>query len=260
MKKNIIMKIVGFVICGLLIFQAAFSQENYIAGYVIKNSTDTLFGFVDNRNWEHNPNQIKFKTNIKNTPITFNPTEITEFGFDGEIYESGIINTEITSLQTDKLKTDPKLNIKVYTAFLQTLYRGEKSLYYYKNSEGRENFYIKDDTGFDLLIYKKYLKAQDEKYVVSHNKKYYGQLNIYLKDCATISSKLDKTLYAQNSLMDLFKYYYDCSSSDFSFKKEKEKIQIEIGVLAGASLTTLKFRSATFDYLVGTRYNHSINF
>ena len=103
----------GLLLIGLLTYQLAFSQENYIPGYVIKNNNDTVFGFVDYRNWSKNPVMVKFKKNIEDAPISFNPTDITEFKVDGEIYVSGIINTEISPIQTDKLIDDPQINIKV---------------------------------------------------------------------------------------------------------------------------------------------------
>jgi hypothetical protein len=250
----------GLLLIGILTFQLAFSQENYIPGYVINNNADTLFGFVDYRNWEMNPDKIKFKTNIEDNPISYSPTDIIEFKVEGEIYVSGIINTEVSPRQTDKLNYDAQVNLKVDTTFLQTLFRGEKSLYSYKNSYNRENFYIKQNTGFDLLVYKRYLKQQDGKRVLIENRKYLGQLTLYLSDCETINSKLENTSYKQKSLIKLFQYYYECSPSDISFQKEIEKFHTEIGVLAGVSLTSLKFRGDYFDYLVEAEYNPSINF
>lgn len=37
--KNVVLFFIGIVT-----FQAAFSQENYISGYVIKTNADTLYG------------------------------------------------------------------------------------------------------------------------------------------------------------------------------------------------------------------------
>lgn len=260
MNKIDRLKRIGLLAIVILSFQLTFSQENYIPGYVIKNNSDTLFGFVDYRNWKNNPDLIKFKTNIEKDPISFMPTDIAEFKVKDEIYVSGFINTEVTPIQTDKLKVDPKIKIKVDTTFLQTLFRGKKSLYYYKNSDGKENFYIKQNDGFDLLIYKKYLKKQDGKDVVTENKKYLGQLTLYLNDCPTINSKLENTSYKQKSLLKLFQYYYECSSSDIYFQKEIESIHAEFGVLAGVTITSLEFGSDAFPYLVNAEYNSSNSF
>lgn len=257
------MKKIILLLTGILTFQLAFSQENYIPGYVIKNNNDTLFGFVDYRNWGKNPNKIYFKTQIENNPILYGPTDIIEFKVEGEIYVSGIVNTEVSPIETKKLKEDPQLNIKEDTTFLQTLFSGEKSLYYYKNTEGRENYYIKHNAGFDLLIFKMYLKQYDDKLLISKNKIYLGQLTLYLNNCETINTKIENTSYSKKSLIKLFNYYYKCSSSAISFQKEKEKIQTEIGILTGVSLSSLEFHSVysvPLAYHIKEGYNPSINF
>lgn len=245
---------------GILAFQLAYSQENYISGFVVKNDADTLHGFVDYRNWKNNPDIIRFKSNIDDEPISLNPMDITEFQVEDEIYVSAIVDIEDSPLQTDKLKEDNKLNIKVDTTFLQTLYRGEKSLYYYKSSNSKENFYFKKDNSFNLLEYKKYLTLQDGKRVIAENKKYIGQLALYLNDCKNINSKIERTSYNQKSMLELFQFYYNCSSSNNSFEKKLEKSHVEIGVLAGVSSTTLSFRSNSFDYISKAKFNPSVNF
>ena len=59
MKKTII-KFVFLLVC-LTGVSLAYSQENFVAGSIIKLNGDTVKGYVDYRNWERNPNQIKFK-------------------------------------------------------------------------------------------------------------------------------------------------------------------------------------------------------
>ncbi|WP_341225228.1 hypothetical protein [uncultured Arcticibacterium sp.] len=260
MSKVERLKKMGLLTIGILAFQLAYSQNNYISGYVVKNKTDTLYGFVNYRNWKNNPDNIKFKANMDDKPISFKPTDITEFQVEGEIYVSGIIHIEVSPLQTNDLKEESEINIRVDTAFLQTLYQGEKSLYFYKNSKSKENFYIKQDSAFSLLEYKRYLRQQDGKRVISENKNYLGQLAFYLNDCKTINRKIEKTSYNQKDLLELFQYYYKCSSSAISFQKEFEKSHMEIGVLAGLSSTSLSFSSYNFDYLVKTKFNSSVNF
>ena len=249
----------SLLLIGILTFQLTYSQENYIPGYVIKNNADTIFGFVDYRNWEINPDRIKFKTNIENNPVSYTPMDINEFKVRDEIYVSGIVNAEVTPTQTDKLEFNPHVKIKVETIFLQTLFQGKKSLFFYKNSVGRENFYIKQDTGFVLLLYKRYLTDREGKYYPTENKTYLGQLTFYLNDCSTIKSKLENTSYNKKSLIKLFQYYYGCSQSDIVFQKEIEKVHTEIGILAGVSLTSLEFRSSTTPYLAHAEYNSSVN-
>ncbi|MCK4664318.1 MAG: hypothetical protein KAT68_15725 [Bacteroidales bacterium] len=247
------------VILGIIIFQTSFCQENYLPGYIITLKGDTLQGFIDYRNWEKNPNKIYFKDNIRQ--FSFTPNEIKLFSVQDEVYVSAIVKTEVSPNKTIYLEFASELKTKFDTIFLQTMIQGVKSLYYYKNSNGKENFYIKQNMEYDLLVYKKYLKKQKGKNVITENKKYTGQLMLYLHDCPSIQSKLRNTEYNQKSMENLFLFYYDYTQSKIEFQKKTEKISTEIGVLTGVSLTSLEFRSKYYyTYLVNADYSQSVNF
>lgn len=261
MNKVYRFKRIGLLLIATFTFQLAFSQKNYVPGYVINNMGDTIFGFVESRNWVINPNAINFKTNIENDLISYKPTDIIEFKIEDEIYVSGIVDVEVTKTALGDLKKDPQLNIRVDNVFLHTLVKGTKSLYYYMNSDGRANFYIEKNSEFELLVYKRYLIRQDGQNKLTENNKYIGQLILYLDDCETISSKLNKkTKYNQSSMINLFQYYYECTSSDNLFDKKVEKVKTELGILAGVSLTSVEFISSfAFPYLVNTDFGSSYN-
>lgn len=256
LKKTILL------ILGIHLFQISHSQVNYQPGVVVKNDGDTLRGYIDYRNWATNPDEINFKTNMADPPLSFKPNDLLEFRVMDEIYVSGIVQTEISQVKTDKLDHDPQFKIKVDTTFLQTLMKGDKSLYYYKNVNQKENFYIKKGMDFELLRYKRYLKIQNGKLVVGEDKRYLGQLTLYLKDCSTITKKLKNTAYKRNNLMDLFNSYFTCLPSDPTFKKGKEKICMEAGALTGITLTELSFNTSSreFYYLLNAQYDVSANF
>jgi len=245
----------------LIITQFSYSQENYIPGYVIKKNNDEVKGFIDYKNWNKNPKEVKFKTSIDGKSTLFRPVDIIEFGIRDEIYVSGIVETEITELKTDKLDDIARLRIKTDTTFLQTLFRGDKDLYYYKNSNSRDNFYVKREGNFELLVYKKYFRLQDGRKVIVENNKYLGQLDLYLKNCPEIKSKLFNTSYGSKSISKLFERYYECVPSNVSFQKKQEKLKSEIGTLMGISSTSLNFQTSEFlQYLESTDYNQSNNF
>lgn len=254
-KKTILL------ILGLLLFQISHSQLNYQPGLVVKNDGDTLRGYIDYRNWASNPDEINFKMNMADHPLSFKPNDLLEFRVMDQIYVSGIVQTEISPVKTDKLDHDPQLKIKIDTTFLQTLFKGDKSLYFYKNANQKENFYIRKGKDFELLRYKRYLKIQNGKLVVGEDNRYLGQLTLYLKDCTSVSMKLKNTVYKVSSLMELFNHYYACLSSEPSFKKEQEKIHMGIGALAGITLTELTFNSSSreFYYILQANYNLSSN-
>jgi hypothetical protein len=254
MKKTVLLLI------AILFVQTLFSQENYLSGYVIKPDGDTIFGLVDYKNWGYNPNRIKFRTESESNPVIYKPTDIIEFSVNNEKYISGIIDSETSPTRAAQLTEDPTINLVAVTAFVQAIVQGDKGLYYYKDNKGKENFYIKQDGTFELLVHKKYLKIQDRKKVIVDNNRFIGQLAIYLNDCSSIQSKLNKTTYSWKSLNNLFQFYYKCSQSGPVFQVKKEKVSTEFGALAGVTLSSLKFRSDYFTYLVEAEYDQSVNF
>jgi len=245
-----------------LVFSPSYSQQNYLPGYIIKKNKDTINGTIDFRDWDKTPDEIKFKSNTINNPVAYKPLDIIEFGVEDQIYSSGIVETEVTKLSTNELKTSTQLNIKIDTTFLQVLIRGDKELFYYKNKDSRQNYYIKRDGKFDLLVHKKYIQEQGTtgKNVIVENNRYLGQLTLYLKDCPTISSKLKNTSYTEGSLFRLFRYYNECTSVDITFQKERKKLIIEVGALVGVSLTSLNFSGSEFPELTRVNYPQSVNF
>lgn len=246
-------------LCGLLILQIAFSQENYQPGFIITLKEDTLTGFIDYRNWDKNPDKIAFKKAINTEAITYKPIDIQSFHVLDEIYRSAIVETATSSLIFHNLEDNPELRIKIDTVFLQSLISGAKSLYYYKSKE-IENFYTQQDRTFNLLGYKKYSKLEEGNRVIKENKQYIKQLALYLNDCPSIQTKFQDTKYNKKSLVGLFMLYYECTDSAIEFQKQTEKALFKAGILAGASLTALNFKSDAYPELAHTDYKSSINF
>ncbi len=87
----------------LFIFQTSFCQENYLPGYIITLKGDTLHGFIDYRNWDRNPDKISFKEKLSDNKLIYSSLIIKGFGVLDEIYESAIVETEISSDQTNNL-------------------------------------------------------------------------------------------------------------------------------------------------------------
>lgn len=258
MKKH--SKKLGLIIIGLIFYQLAFSQVNFIEGYIINNKGEKLSGYVDYRNWGVNPSKVKFYRRIGGEVKSYKPNEIKEFGVHNEIYISGIIDIEISPRNTKDLNDRPEFLLTKDTAFLQTLVGGEKSLFYFKNSFGFENYYIKKENKFELLLYKKYLKFVDFKRVELENAKYKGQLSLYLNDCSSIQDKLLNVRINRKDLINLFLKYYKCIHAELVFQRTEKKIKLDYGLLAGVSSTSINFKSSQFFFLVDANFNSSTNF
>jgi hypothetical protein len=258
MNKNIIT--IGIIILTSLLPHTSIGQSNYISGYIINSESDTIDGFIDYRNWAKNPLEIQFKTDTQSTSANYSPSEINGFGAMNEIYVSGVVELFDKS-EYDESSSKTLFKTKTDTVFLQALVMGEKSLFHFQNSNGVNFFYILQDSSYNLLIYRKFTKHTDQGNVVKENNKYLGQLNLYLYDCETIFSKLEKTSYDKQNLTKLFSYYYSHSNAEITYNKNVEKIQTKIGVLVGGSRSALWFKSPNnFQTLVSTGFSSSLDF
>lgn len=259
MEINTMLKKLALLTFGLILYQFSSSQENYLPGKIVTFTGDTINGSIDYRNWERNPSEITFKsTNGK--IINYKPLEIVSFSVKDEIYVSAIIKTEINSRNTDHLKLSSEIREQIDTAFLQTMIQGEKSLYYYNNNYRIINFYIKQNSDFEYLEYRKYKINKAGRKIIKEENKYIGQLTYYLNDCPTIQTKLKNVKYSKKSLERLFQYYYNCKNSDVKFQKKTEKVSVEGGILAGVSITNFDFESEVDKVLNNTKYSSSPNF
>ena len=259
-KKGII--IINYVTILLsCIYLDSFSQENFIPGYIIELEGDTAHGFIDFKNWKINPDHIFFKKNPDTDKTEFSAVQIRGFCVNGEIYESAIVETEISPANKNFLQYDAALYFRTDTVFLQAIFIGPKSLYFYLTRDKKEQFYIKEDSNYTLLIYKRYLIEQqrDNKIYLKENKKYTGQLSLYFKDCKTINKKIENLGYYRRSFENLFLNYSKCTGETYEYRRKKDERRTEFGGFAGMSMTRLNFTGNVNPYLTSLGDGFSYN-
>jgi hypothetical protein len=251
-------KLFTLIIFNFLLLQNVFSQENFTKGFIISVKGDTIKGFIDYRNWEKNPDKITFKNLNSETKKTINPIDIQGFGVNNDFYESAIVKLELSSNSTIDLTILKELDMKTDTVFLEAMFRGSKSLYSYKSEQIREQFFIKNQGVFELLIYKRYLKNTDEQTKIAENATYLSQLSMYFQEASNIQSRLRSVEYTKKSLKSLFANYYSQSQDSSKFQKKTEKAFLEFGVLAGVSIFNINFKGTAFPELINGNFNTSI--
>jgi hypothetical protein len=259
LKKFILKSIL--ILSLIFISLESYCQENFLPGYLIEPAGDTLHGFVDYRNWVRNPDKISFKANLSDYKLEYTPDQIKGFSVSGEIYESAIVETEISPVNKQYLQYDPELHFRTDTAFLQVMFRGTKSLYSYVTKDEKDQFYIWQDTSCVLLIYKRYLveKGHYNKIYIAEKNNYTGQLSLYLHECQTINKYIENIQYQKNSLDNLFLHYSKCTAEEFDFHRKDDEPRFEVGLLGGLSLTNLKLSGTGYDYLINAGYDLSAN-
>ena len=134
-------------------FQNTNAQKHFLPGYILPLKGDTMKGWIDYRNWEWTPDKISFKTSEAGDANVYRPLQIKEFVVADEVYESAVIQTEVSPSDVSDLTYNPALQFGSDTTFVQSMIRGKKSLYYYKSKFGKELYYIKQDSLFELWIF-----------------------------------------------------------------------------------------------------------
>ncbi|MDD4968124.1 MAG: hypothetical protein PHT07_01715 [Paludibacter sp.] len=248
---------------GLSFSMMVLSQENFVSGYIIKINGDTLKGFVDYRNWAKNPTQIRFKEGSSSEIMKYKPTQISAFGALDEIYKSAIVKVDSSNTK-ERISISPAFEFRTDTVFLQTLFQGSKSLYYYKDRYDQMNFYIFNNSQYELLEFKKYIRRdKDQHEFQGMNMRFVGQLRLYFQDCPGVETMLKDLAYDNKSLQKVYQYYYDKTQTRTHMSRTNEKIRTEFGVVGGAGLIHLKFTSGatsqTFDYLTKATFKNNLS-
>ena len=144
------------------------------------------------------------------------------------------------------------------TTFLQALVEGDKSLYFNQNHLGINNFYIKYNHKYVLLVYNVY-KIHNERESFM-DRRYIGQLSFYFKDTPSLKARIEKTDYDKASLSQLFLDYYNQSAQKTKFQKKVDTGSFEFGVVAGITSTQVQFAGGDyFDYLAKADLSGSVN-
>ena len=250
----------SLLILALTISNHLFSQKTILPGYVISLEGDTLKGYIKYGNWEMSPEKISFWTNQDEEASDFNATEIKMFSVANDEYISAIVKYDDASYKIENLPTNPNFNYRTDTLFLLTLVKGDKSLFYYNDKNERRKLFIKNDSGYIWLEYRKYLMKDEEGLTdMVTTSGFIIQLAHYLIDCNKLDQEISEAEYSREYLTQLFNDYYKCSGHSYEFIKKDNSLIFKFGVLAGITLTTISFQSEISKPLYETDFSTSIN-
>ncbi|MFN8255601.1 MAG: hypothetical protein U0W24_07930 [Bacteroidales bacterium] len=252
------------------------NKTSFLPGYLIHLNGDTIKGFIEFKDWPKNPETITFKSQSGEKTIAYKPCDIKEFGVNNEKYQSHAVTIDNDPFRDDELPFSDKANYLTDTVFLQVLVEGPKSLYYLKDQNLKEHFFIYQDSTIKTLIYRRYkehFKSATYYDDFTQNMKapavkikiislFRNQLTYYLNDCPEINPEIATLKYKRKDLTGIFKKYYKMTGKITNFQDKSNKAKPEFGVLAGATLTfpTFKSSSSAFDYLTKTSFPKSADF
>ena len=234
------------------------SESKFLEGYIITPKNDTIKGFIDYKNWKINPKKINFKLSVDASEVKcLTISDISSFGVNKEVYISAEIEREESSILTDNLENNSKLNIVSDSVFLQALILGKKNLFYFYTDTDKKLFYIQNGKDYELLKYKKYISQTQQSSTIKENKIYIGQLRYYLNNDEHIN--FDNITYDLTSLSKAFMSYYKAQKVEIKYQKTKDKFILEYGLIFGLCRTNVGFNS-NIGYLNNSNFKSSNDF
>jgi hypothetical protein len=147
------------------------AQSNFKPGYVVGLKGDTLKGFIDYREWDKNPTDVRFKAATDNADAKkISPADVLAFGITGfEYYER--YSLRISQGQTDvsKLAIGVDTGFLVSNVFLQRIVDGGNLVLYSYKDDIKTRFFIKERTEAKPveLVYQVYLNPADVTQIVN---------------------------------------------------------------------------------------------
>jgi hypothetical protein len=242
------------------------AQVNYQPATVVNKEGKILNGQINYQNWERNPLGILFKQGENGKVIRYTPADIQSFQVEGDTYISAVVSVDKTPRETQHLTYASKPIIVQDTVFLSLYVKGKAKLYSLIDRDSKQHFYIeKDSSGKQELIYIRFLKEIQRNTTIQKNERYKGQLTYFFSECPGLKKQIQKLDYRAEDLIDLFTDFNQCvdpaNKDNEVLGKGEDKAQLEIGFVAGATLTTIKFSSTLsyFDYLTQNHYSNSFN-
>jgi len=227
------MKKFAFFFTLLFIEFSVIAQVDFREGYIIKNNNDTIYGLIDYRNDKRNSKKCIFKPNNNSDKVIYLPSEIIAYRYkDNKMYISRTIikNNDITSVEN---------------VFLEYLVKGTMSLYYYRDANGIDHYYVeKADTGLQELIEEEKEEYKNGLLVAVVNKKYLNTLDVMTYSCESLRTMVENAELTHSSLIKITKKYNECVCSDCEiFVKPKSWIYVNKEIFIGFNSSQIAISS-----------------
>lgn len=202
MKNLLLTTLFSFISCISLK-----AQKEFMSGYVINNSGDTIRGQIDNQRWATSPLKVTFKKDHQQ--IKYELAELQGFVINSQVtYVRKSIALDITPHQLGSLIESYDRIVVDTTVFLKQLVRGRLSLYYLQDNNQKSHFFIeKLNEPIKELIDHHFLKTIDNNTYNVHHDIYNKQLYELCQDCSDYSKKTFKYSYRDTDLIPLILKY-----------------------------------------------------
>ena len=207
------------------------AQTNFLKGYYITTTRDTIHGYIDYRSEQRNYKFCVFRETLNSKSIRLDPENIVGFAVENkDFYEK---NTFLS-------RSGEEMN-----GFFRVIVRGNLSLLRYQS-----RYFARSLEGEVFEISKRRIvsdgKVREDYYGL-------GRLKVLMKECDGITgSFLDKEYRSTPDFIHIFKMYNSCvGSSIYESEAIKIKPHLDFGVQGSIIMTGLSLSSPLEDAKFG---------
>ncbi len=211
--------LISFLLATTLTLSA---QSRYVPGFIVKNSNDTVKGFISNKSLKSGSTYCKFKNNSDSPSQSFLPFEIQSYGTHGTLFES-------------RKEYNRKERKTKNSEFYKVIFDGKLDVLI----EGSKRFYIGTDTS--RLVY--YLNRKDFLYYLTSDQ---PELQPHIKELKFSESGFVDLLTRYQNSLNLPEYQ--------TYLPQRTIANLDIFLLGGYNLSSLDTPSESGEPL---KYNKS---
>lgn len=241
----------------------AYGQKNFVPGYLILPSRDTISGLVDDQNWDRNPTAVNFRKSKEAETERYTARQIAGFGIlQGDTYRQSSVQIDKTPVRFEELLADSRPVLILDTVFLLELVRGEVSLYHLLDENHKSHFFIqKEDGPLAELIQRNYVTYKNNQALLGTANQYKDQLKYsYLMECTALQPRIAKTAYDKAALSALIQEHNVCLNPAAPVKAQAMGEHVrKFGLVGGLNFVNYKFTSAGYKYLTKTVFDWQRN-
>lgn len=228
---------VVLMVMNLMYSAVCLGQDNWIPGYVVKPSGDTIKGLIRDENDQSQWKQCKFKVDANGLEQNFKPADLLAYKYnDGRYY--------VTKMMPDSSVAEP--------VFFEFMVHGKVNLY--RLNKGSERYFVEKDSAVHELKNTETIERINNQNYEKKNREYVGTL-FYLFGDANMQSDISESVFRPKALIGLAKKYHDKVCTDevcVIYEREVKPIHVNFSLHGGPTYNKLNFGTVIeTDYRLG---------
>jgi outer membrane protein W len=193
-------KLILIIAAYFLLNSSASAQANAQPSFIVKNDGDTVYGFINYRNWIKNPAEISFQTSETAPKETYDVTGIRYFEITGkDQYIRSIVWKDMMPVIITQIGNEGETKKIRDTVFLRQLAKGSR-LALYELIDEKPHYYLQEGINEPIeLPYRVFYDKNDVTKVVTLNT-FRDQLKSYAAGQQKLINKIQRTPYKEKEL------------------------------------------------------------